>query len=321
MTDLAELKRALVDRCEPIALAFMGEPTSRSRHELRWGRKGGRALIIAGAKRGTFADFETDQAGGLLDLIMYSEGCSFADACRRAEEIIGSDALPSPRPAQRETERAIDYAALGLAAWAEGQPIAGAATERYLQRRCDGAAPPEAYDALRHHPACTRRDPDERLERRPAMLALLTDAITGAAMGCHRTFLEPDGSDRIRDVKGRAVLGSPRGCVIRLSPDDAVLDGIGLSEGVETGLNVLRRGWRPIWSAISAGGISTFPVLSGVGALTIFSDNDHPDAKGRRAGQDAAEACGDRWAAAQREVVIRKPKAAGSDWADLRGAP
>ena len=50
--------------------------------------------------------------------------------------------------------------------------------------------------------------------------------------------------------------------VIRLTPNEEVTHGLGISEGIEDGLSVLLSGWSPVWAAASAGGIKTFPVLS-----------------------------------------------------------
>jgi hypothetical protein len=89
--------------------------------------------------------------------------------------------------------------------------------------------------------------------------------------------------------------------IIRLSPDDTVTSGLGLAEGVETGLAIMQRfGWRPVWSAASAGGIGRFPVLRGIEALTIFADQDS-------AGIEAARQCARQWQEAGREARILAP--------------
>ena len=67
----------------------------------------------------------------------------------------------------------------------------------------------------------------------------------------------------------KRMLGPRRGCVIGLSPDDQVLDGLGLTEGIEDGLTIITAGWRPVWICASAGQVRDFPVLSGIEALTI----------------------------------------------------
>ena len=97
--------------------------------------------------------------------------------------------------------------------------------------------------------------------------------------------------------------------VIRLSADDEVEIGLGLTEGIETGLALLTlAGWRPIWAAASAGAMAKFPVLVGIESLTLFCDRDD-----KGAGLDAARECAARWRDAKRETRIELPPA-GNDW-------
>ena len=123
-----------------------------------------------------------------------------------------------------------------------------------------------------------------------AVVALMTNAVTNEPTGIHRTFLNPDGSKRERKMLGRQG-------VIRLSSDEEVTLGLGLTEGVEDGLAVLLSGWAPVWCATSSGAIERFPTLGGVEALTVFADDDPP-------GMKAAHACVTRWNDAGREARI-----------------
>ena len=88
--------------------------------------------------------------------------------------------------------------------------------------------------------------------------------------------------------------------VVRLSPDDSVHDGLGLTEGIEDAIAVLLSDWQPVWSATSAGAIRNFPLLAGIEALTIFADND-------AAGTQAAQALCARYEAAGAEARIVPP--------------
>jgi len=169
--------------------------------------------------------------------------------------------------------------------WNGTVPLAGTLAERYLSSR--GLA----YDgeALRFHPGAR------------AMVALMTDAATGEPCGVHRTFLDASGGKIDRKMLGA------KG-VVRLSADDEVTYGLAIAEGIET---ALAAPFRPVWACLDAGNLAKFPVLSGIEALTIFADND---ASGT--GQKAANACGERWHAAGREVTIRIVDAIGADYAD-----
>jgi hypothetical protein len=126
----------------------------------------------------------------------------------------------------------------------------------------------------------------------------------------HRTFLSADGRSKAPG-QAKMMLGDARDAAIKLSPDDQVTAGLGICEGIETGLALLDRGWAPIWALGSAGGISRFPVLDGIEALTIFADQDET-------GTAAARTCADRWAAAGREVRIATPH--NGDWLDASEA-
>jgi hypothetical protein len=138
------------------------------------------------------------------------------------------------------------------------------------------------------------------------MVALLRDLRTDEACGIHRTFLTREG---VRLEK--KMLGRSKAATIKLCPDHEVTSGLGIVEGIETALSILGTGWHPVWALGSAGAIRTFPVLPGVQALTIFADHD---ANG--AGEDAAEACAERWVSSGREVTVVTPYSCGADFKD-----
>jgi len=122
------------------------------------------------------------------------------------------------------------------------------------------------------------------------MVALMTDAVTGKPTGIHRTYLDYAGAERERRMLDR------KGC-IRLSHDDEVTLGLGVTEGIEDGLAVLLTGWSPVWAAADAGAMARFPVLGGIECLTIFGDAD-------AAGGRAANTCALRWRGARRSVEV-----------------
>jgi hypothetical protein len=141
------------------------------------------------------------------------------------------------------------------------------------------------------------------------MIARMTDPITAEPTGLHRTFLLTDGTAKAPVPQPRMMLG--KAGVIRLSPDEDVTLGVGISEGLETALSIAAAGWRPIWAAGSLNMLARFPVLNGIECLTIFSDAKAHEINGARA-------CADRWAAAGREAVIWIPSAKG-DWNSALG--
>ena len=214
-----------------------------------------------------------------------------------------SRAVPArPSPAAPERAQGESCAQLLRHLWSEAVPIAGTIAETYLTDARGNTLPTWPAD-LRFHPRCPRG-----AERLPALLAAMRDPATGEGVGLHRTFLARDGTDRLRDPMGKAMLG--RAGVVMLTPFAEVTHGLHLAEGVESALSALAIGLAPAWAATSAGGIARFPVLPGVGCLTILADAD-------RAGMQAAETCAARWRAAGCEARIMAPLRPGADLNDL----
>jgi putative DNA primase/helicase len=136
------------------------------------------------------------------------------------------------------------------------------------------------------------------------MIALFRSIETDEPRAISRTFLSPDGRKL-----GRKFLGPVGGCAIKLDADDAVLGGLHVSEGIETAQAARQLGLRPTWALGSAGAITSFPILSGVEALTLLAENDEASAH-------AAERCAARWHAAGREVLVNR-SLVGKDLADF----
>lgn len=215
--------------------------------------------------------------------------------------------------------------------WAEAKPIGGTPAETYLAKARGIELTGSAYDgrALRFHARCPFRLDNGEAVYLPAMLGAMTDATTSEFAGVHRTALQPDGSGKAQ-VRGldtpKKMLGSSRNAVVRLSADEDVTAGLGIAEGVETGLAILALGWSPVWAVLSANTMRLFPVLDGLESITIFADHDRTRVIERKSGTiaitpgaDAATACAIRWQQAGREAVIWTPPDVGTDFADIAG--
>jgi len=188
--------------------------------------------------------------------------------------------------------------------WSSLQPITpGTTAHAYLTARC--CLPPPRDGDLR----CTEslRHPSGYVG--PALVALVTDALTGEPMTLHRTWIKADGTKADVDPP-RLLLGKHRkaGGVVRLFPDDAVTTGLSVAEGIETALAVATV-YQPVWSAIDAGNLAAFPVLEGIQSILIAADNDP-------AGLRAAEQCAECWYRAGRRVRIAKSPIPGEDLND-----
>jgi hypothetical protein len=306
----AEISAALAQCIEQLATELTGDPpTRRTSRELRYGGNQGLCITMEGAGKIVFCAHNAGGIGGdALDLVKHLRGCSMKEAIEWATAWLGAAPAEPPAPRPRPAP-ARPASTLPAAIWAEAHALPDSLAAKYLAARgCGGVA----TDALRFHPACPRGQEGERL---PAMLGLMTDPITNAPTGIHRTFLRPDGSGKIEHGTAKMMLGNAG--VIRLIPDTDVTIGLGLVEGIETGLALISlAGWRAVWACGSAGGIAKFPVLAGIETLTIFPDRDDAGA-----GQKAAEECAARWCDAGREAQMIWPPA-GADWLDaLARAP
>jgi len=224
--------------------------------------------------------------------------CGTSGSSRTANGELPPQAPVSRLPAEIKTGGIAPY---WQALWKATAPIGGAARD-YLEARCC-VVPPATGDlrcmeALKH--------PSGHVG--PALVARITDAITGHPLSLHRTWIRPDG--RKADVEPPRLLLKnhpiPQG-VIRLWPGEDVSGSLGIAEGIETAL-ILAHGISPAWACIDAGHLGKLPIIAGVDELVIGADNDP-------AGRRAAEECAKRWSA-HAEVRIVHAEAAGADLND-----
>lgn len=230
--------------------------------------------------------------------------CQYIEANREERTSARAGRLISgpPRAAKRET-----LSSAALAFWTDCSPPAGPARAYLTARGC--AIPPDDGD-LRWHPQL-KHPPSGYVG--PALVALVSDAVTRKPLTLHRTWIRADGTKAAVNPP-RMLLGGHRkaGGVIRLWPDEAVTTGLAIAEGVETSLSVARD-FRPAWAAVDAGNLAAFPVLAGIETLVVAADHD-------AAGIEAANKCADRWAAAGVDVRVLAPVREHADWNDRAAA-
>jgi putative DNA primase/helicase len=239
-----------------------------------------------------------------------SSGVAHCFRCGYVETVRAEGRSNRPGRAQVRAAASIRHETLsefGQELWAACAPLAGEALA-YLKNRAS-VIPPCDGD-LRWHRAL--KHPVSGMVG-PALVALVTDAVTGKPLTLHRTWVQANGEKAPVDPP-RMLLGGHRkaGGVVRLWPDEAVTTGLGIAEGIETALS-LAHAYQPAWACIDAGNLATFPVLGGIESLLIAADHDE-------AGISAAEQCGQRWANAGREVAIAMPPDAKADFNDLARA-
>lgn len=186
----------------------------------------------------------------------------------------------------------------------------GTLAERYLRSRDLKLDDAVCMRTLRFHPRCPfgKDEAGNRLTV-PALVAAFRPMRNSdedqLPRAIHRIGLTPDG----RKLE-KKMLGPTGGCAIKLDPDDMVHEGLGICEGIETGLAIRKRPKRPpIWALGNAGAIRLFEPLPGIAYLTVFADHDN-------AGMNAACECAQRWTDAGHESIVRYLKHEGLDYAD-----
>lgn len=226
---------------------------------------------------GKWTDAATGEHGDLLDIIRECRGLrdfrQVAEEARRFLKLPRTERESASKPERLAVPTGSQQAARRL--FAISSPIEGTVVETYLQRH--GITHVHHDGSLRFHPHCYYR-PDEHLptETWPAMVARVTD-LDGRITGVHRTWLDPDGFDRVR--LGKAPIDTPRramgdllGNAVRFGVVDDVL---AAGEGIETMLSlryVLPT--MPMAAALSANHLSALLLPSSLRRLYIARDAD-----------------------------------------------
>ena len=301
--DASELARRLAREAEAVCRHYL----SNGKREGRYWLVGdvhntpGRSLFVRlhdspKGPAGKWTDAANGDHGDLLDIIRESLGLrDFREVAEEARRFLK---LPRPepelisKPVRPRVMAGSQEAARRL--FAISVPIEGTIAETYLHRR--GIAHVYHGGSLRFHSRCYYR-PDEHLptETWPAMIACVTD-LDGRITGVHRTWLDPDGFDRIR--LGKAPIDTPRramgdllGNAVRFGPadDDVLVAG----EGIETMLSL--RCLAPTLSmaaALSANHLAAMSLSSSLRRLYIARDADAAGDTVQAVLSQRAESCG-----------------------------
>jgi phage/plasmid primase-like uncharacterized protein len=211
---------------------------------------------------------------------------------------------PQAKLAPRDTgvpgHHEVDTLKRALEIWAEALPSEGTLVEAYMHSRGITLQLPLSirfHERLWHKPSARAW---------PAMVALITDALTGEPIGVHRTYLAEDGVGKAPIEPSRMILGTARGGSIRLAHAQ---DELVVGEGVETCLSVQQACGIPSWAALSATGLKAINLPPGIERVIILADGDPT-------GEAAARAAARRLRLAVRSVrLVRAPH--GRDFNDL----
>jgi hypothetical protein len=247
-------------------------------------------------------------AGDGFKLLQQVRGWTFTEAVKYIAAELGlsdTDVYAPSRPTTLVPGTHIQRESLseyGRELWASRQLIGGLALDYLEARRCR-LPPPDGHlgwmPQMRHPSGYVG----------PALIALVTDAVTSQPISIHRTWFVPTGNKAAVDPARMLLKGCRKaGGVIRLWPDEAVMNGLGIAEGIESAL-AAAHGFTPMWSCIDAGNLAVFPVLRGIESLVIFLDADET-------GIEAAVKCAEHWNGAGKDVLLVSPSKIGTDIAD-----
>lgn len=223
--------------------------------------------------------------------------------------ITGGRLFEAPEKRWPEAEEAVkSRIERAVTLWRQGTDPRGTLVEAYLASRALALAPDIAMRVIRFHAACPWRERcSGELVHIPAMLVVMRHIYTNRVTAVQRTALSQTGKKI-----GRMTLGPKTSAAIKLSADEDVTMGLAIGEGVETVLSAMKLNFNPAWAVGDASNMRAFPVLSGIGCLTIIVDNDEGGT-----GQRAALECSSRWTDAGREVFRIIPDRCGDDVNDV----
>jgi hypothetical protein len=211
------------------------------------------------------------------------------------------DAETEARARSDEDLERIDRA---QAIWREAGDPRRTAAEDYLRSRALVLPEGLAGDVLRFHPACPWRNENTgRTDRIPCLIAAFTSIDDGIVTGVHRFRVDQPGRWPKAD---RRMLGVVHRSAVKLG--HATAGALAIGEGVETSLAAMQLDVGPAWALGSVGAISFFPVLRGIGKLTILREAGD-------ASERAVQICGRRWRRAGRRVFVSRSNI-GSDHND-----
>jgi Toprim domain-containing protein len=310
--DASDLARRLAREAEAVCRHYLSNGRRKGRYWLVGDvhNSPGRSMFVRlqdspKGPAGKWTDAATSEHGDLLDVIRESLGLrDFREVAEEARRFLK---LPRPEPevvlkiARPAAPAGSQEAARRL--FAISNPIEGTIVETYLQRR--GIAHVHHGGSLRFHPRCYYRpDGDRPTETWPAMIACVTN-LDGRIMGVHRTWLDPDGFDRIR--LGKAPIDTPRramgdllGNAVRfgVTDDDVLVAG----EGIETMLSLrCALPTLPMAAALSANHLAAILLSPSLRRLYIACDAD-------AAGDAVQIALAQRAGAAGIEAIALSPR-------------
>lgn len=297
-----------------VARHLLGEPNKSltTRSEIRFGAKGSMSVDL---KKGTWYDWEADEGGGVVDLVVRECALPSREAAfnwlRTERYLDARTPMPSKKkeqPAQeaRAAASRLDYA---MDIWRFSVSGANTPVETYLKSRAIMIAVP---GRLHYAAALPHKNSGQTW---PAMIALVTRGVDDAPIAIHRTWLARDGAGKAPVEPNKMGLGSWRGGAVKFAPPAAHLL---VGEGIETCLSAMQVTGIGAWAALSTSGLMNLELPPEVRRITVLADHDPVNKKtGTRPGEAAARAAAARWKRQGRDARIAVPPEEGTDFNDM----
>ena len=311
-----EIKQALVDDCENLAVRLLGEPEKRhSRKPWRWKGSDKLELTRTGKWRGFFRDWRAGRTYNAIAAVSLVLGMPYEDAARwaaldylrwpdrsktqetaadrqrREEAAAAAQDARKTREAEEAASEAREQGAkidAVQALWSRAVPIAGTPAETYLKGR--GIASDTWPDTLRWHPS-------------KRWLLALSTSPEGDATAVQAIHLTDDGLPVKRENGSKIKLthGVLRGGAVRFAGDAS--GPVIICEGPETALAVWYATGFEAWAGLGS--------ISGVSVETVPHERiivacPDDDPRGAPTIQAAKKAI-KRWQGEGRTVLIATP--------------
>lgn len=258
----------------------------------RFDDKDGRGTWICG----------TCGAGDGMRLAIEWTGKPFKEVAAMIDEMVGN--IEPEEPPKRSANRGRRITKILEESF---EPGGNDAVTKYLRGRRLPKSP-----ALRMHPDLVYYDDRMIAGRYPAMVSPILSP-TGELITLHVTYLTPDGAKAPVEAAKKILPhdGDLAGAAIRLT---RIYPHMGIAEGIETALAVMKLYRIPCWASATAGLMEKFIPPEGVERVTVFGDND-----ASFTGQKAAYALAHRLANGKGKIPVEVlfPSKIGMDFADL----
>ena len=263
------LKNLLKDRLEDVLIYVLGDPSSQTDHEWRWGNHGSLSIGMIGDKRGIWNTFEDNEGGDIVKLLGWKWKLEpGAELTEKATKLL--DELPSaPHPISKDTPDA------DLNRWTHTEAIEEFWHQANPLRK--GGKTAWAYTVSRAiNPHCLSHDEVRQVQHRSSKTATPFPSMVfpvrnseGTITGVHAIRLQ---GDKKLDKGAKMSNGKLRGSAIMFG-DASSRDVMLLVEGPEDAMSIYYATGLPVWASMSVGGLGSVP-LPPCKTVIVFGDAD-----------------------------------------------